>query len=152
MKTIIIVFFTAASALLAAETNSPAPTLLTNAVPALQIPIVEQAELVRQIGEEAAKGFDAETHARELRAQLEAFLTKPVVKPAASVDAVEATPAQLEPTAKPSATASLVTVPAANANTSATGPDPAALKEAIRILRAEADRLEAQFHKLSRQP
>lgn len=148
MKTSIIIFFAAASALVAAETNSPAPTLLTNAVPALQIPIAEQAELVRQIGEEAAKGFDAETHAKELRARLEAFLTKP----AAPVDAVEGQTAQQKPTAKPSAIATPVTAPAANASASDAGPDPAALRVAIAILRREADRLEAQLEKLTHKP
>lgn len=75
---ILITFFAAASALIAAETNSPAPTLLTNTAPALQIPIVEQAELVQQIGEEAAKGFDSVEHARSLRAQIEALVSRSV--------------------------------------------------------------------------
>lgn len=152
MKLMFIMFFAAASALFAAETNSPAPTPLTNAVPLIQTDLIEQARLVTEIGQEAAKGFDAETHARSLRAQLEGFLTKPPMKLAASADAVEATPVKLEPKPNPSFVAAPVTALAANAHTSAIGTDPAALKEAIRILRAEADRLEAQLQKLVLQP
>ena len=151
MKTTIIMLF-ATTALFAAETNSPAPTLPTNAVPALQVDLVEQARLVAEIGTDAAKGFDSETHARSLRAQIEALLTKPApAKPDTKADAVE-NPA---PPTDPATTAPAVTAPTATATptiTSATGPNPAALKEAIRILRAEADRLETQLEKLTRKP
>jgi len=152
MKTTIIAFtfFAAASALFAAETNSNAPTLLTNAVPVLQVDLVEQARLVAEIGTEAAKGFDTEAHARSLRAQIETLLTKPApAKTIAPTDAVEITTPPSEPTAKTLA----VTAPAtATTTTSTTGPNPEALKEAIRILRAEADRLEAHLEKLARKP
>lgn len=67
MKLTIITIFAATSALLAAETNTPAPTLLTNSAPIIQVDLVEQARLVAEIGQEAAQGFHAETHARNLR-------------------------------------------------------------------------------------
>ncbi|MBI2929074.1 MAG: hypothetical protein HYY24_25705 [Verrucomicrobia bacterium] len=148
-KRLIITVFAATSALFA-ETNSPVPTLLTNAVPVLQVDLVEQARLVAEIGQEAAKGFDAETHARALRAQIEALLTEPSpAKPSAPADAVENTTPPSEPVAKVPA----VTAPATpTITTSTTGPDPAVLRRVIAILRGEADRLEAQLEKLPRKP
>jgi hypothetical protein len=147
MKTTIITFFAATTALIAAETNSPSPSPTTNGVPVIQVDLVEQARLVTEIGQEAAKGFDVEAHARSLRNQLEALLTTPVAKPAAPADLVGALPSE------PAAKAPAVAAPAAAVEkTSTTGPDPAALKEAIRILRAEANRLEAQLEELTRKP
>jgi hypothetical protein len=152
MKMILITFFAAASALIAAETNSPAPTQMTNTASVLQIPIVEQAELVQQIGEEAAKGFDSVEHARSLRAQIEALVSSSTPpKPAGKSDAMD-NPA---PTTGPATKAPAFAAPSATATPAIAGiagRNPAALEEAIRILRAEADRLEAQLQKLSRQP
>lgn len=149
MKAIIITNFAAATALFAAETNTVAPTSVTNVAPVLQVELVEQARLVAEIAKEASQGFDSETHARSLRAQIEALLSKPApAKPEAKADAVENTVPATDPASK----APAVTVTATPATTSNTGPDPAALKEAIRILRAEADRLEAQVEKLARKP
>src|SRR5437588_4426161 len=149
MKTTIITFFAAASALIAAETNSPAPTLPTNAASAIQVDLIEHARLVAEIGQEAAKGFDAETHARSLRAQIDALVSKPTpANPVANADTVDNTAPATDTVPKaPAITAPAPT--AARATTSVTGPDPGALKEAIRILRAEADRLEAQLEKLA---
>lgn len=138
----------AATALFAAEPNPTAPTPTTNTVPALQVDLAEQARLVAEIGTEAAKGFDTETYARSLRAQIEALLSKPAPpKPDVKTEAADNT----TPPAVPATKAPDLTAPAARpapAKTSVTGPDRAALKEAVRILRAEADRLEAQLEKL----
>jgi hypothetical protein len=149
MKLSIITLFAATTALIAAETNSPAPAPTTNSVPVIQVDLVEQARLVTEIGQEAAKGFDVEAHARSLRTQIESLLAKPAAKPTAPVGVVENTTPPSEPAAK----APAITVPAtATTNTSTTGPDPAALREAIRILRSEADRLQVQLDKLTRKP
>lgn len=148
----LITFFAAASALIAAETNSPAPSLLTNAAPVLQIPIVEQAELVQQIGEEAAKDFDSVEHARSLRAQIEALVSKVTpANPDVRSDEVDKAAASSGPATKARASVAS-SPPTASSTTSVACRNPAALEEAIRILRAEADRLEAQLQKLSSQP
>jgi hypothetical protein len=152
MKAIIIMYFVAATALFAAETNTVAPTSVTNLASVLQVELVEQARLVAEIAKEASHGFDSEDHAKSIRSQIEALLSKPApAKPDVKADAVENTAPASDPTSKaPAITASVVT--ATPATTSATGPDPAALKEAVALLRREADRLEAQLQKLSRQP
>ena len=107
--------------------------------------IAEQAELIQQIGEDAARDFDVEAHARSLRAQIESLLTKPATaKPTAPTGAVENTTPQPESADKPSA----VVVPAtatANGNASTTGADPATLREAILVLRRAANELETRI-------
>lgn len=153
MKMILITFFAATSALLAAETNSPAPTLLTNAVAISQVDFVEQARLVAEIGQEAAKGFDAETHAHGLRKQIEALLTAPATvepsEPSAPADTAESTTPVVELTTK----APAVTTPATVATpTSTTKADSVALQEAVFVLRRAANELEARIEKLARKP
>ncbi len=78
MKTTIITFFAAAATLFAAETNTVAPTSVPNVAPVFQAELVEQARFVAEIAREASQGFDSETHARSLRAQIEALVYKPV--------------------------------------------------------------------------
>lgn len=153
MKSLISITFLVSTLVpLAAETNAVAPISVTNAPSTFQVELVEQARFVAEIAKEASQGFDSETHARSLRAQIEALVSKPApARPDVKADAVDNTTPANEPATK----APAITVPAVTAtpaSTSATGPDTAALKEAVRILRAEADRLEAQLQKLSRQP
>lgn len=152
MKATIIMFFAAAATLVAAETHTVAPTTVTNVEPVLQVELVEQARLVAEIAKEASHGFDSESHARSLRTQIEALLYKPApTKPAVKADSAESITLATEPATKVPAITPLA-AQATGITTSVFGPDPTALKEAIRILRAEADRLEVLLQKLSRQP
>jgi hypothetical protein len=153
MKTILILTMLAATpALFAAETNAPAPSLLTNAMPALQVSLAEQADLVRQIGEDAARGFDAEAHARNLRAQIESLVTKPAItKPSVATEPPAASAQQTEATGKPSGSPAPGQVETAE-GASTERPELTPLKEAVRKLRAMADELEAHVEKAARKP
>ncbi len=116
------------------------PALLAadpSAVPVPQVDLVAQASLISEIGYAASTGFDACTHARALRARIEFLLTRQAVtNPTASAENV--TPA---PRTKPSAANGPSTASTAKPNASV-GPDPAALREAARLLRRKADEIE----------
>jgi hypothetical protein len=125
MKTFLVVAILAcAPALFAADTNSPPPSVPSIEPPALRVNLTEQADLVRQIGEEAARGFDPEAHARWLRGQIEALADKPDVAP----ETVAASKPALELAPKPAGSARET-----------------ALRDTIAKLRALASQLEAQL-------
>lgn len=152
MKTIILLLVAATPALFAAESN-PAPITTTNTVPALQVPLVEQAELVQQIGREAAGDFDTEVQAKYLRSRIEALLTPATAKVAAATGPTGT--AKGQESAQPGPTVSgpvLVAAPAPMVKAGGRQADPAVLKEAIRKLRAMADELEAQVEDRSVKP
>ena len=58
----------AAPTLFAAETNT-----VSNALEIPPVSLVEQASLVREIAEDASRGFDAEAHAKWVRGQIDAL-------------------------------------------------------------------------------
>ena len=79
-KALLILGLAAAPALFAAETNTA-----SNAVELAPVSLVEQASLVREIAEDASRGFDAEAHAKWVRQQIEAVRDQSVPAIANSV-------------------------------------------------------------------
>ena len=69
-------------ALFAAEPDTPTSADVVQPVPSSPEAIAEQAALVRQIGADAARGFDPEAHAHALRVQIETLVKEPSVPPA----------------------------------------------------------------------
>jgi hypothetical protein len=144
--TVLFALLAAAPALLAAE---PSPS--TAAVPATQalaLPedLAEEAALVQQIGEEAARGFDAEAHARALRAQIEALVSTPsgsapvktVATPAPTLSVPASKPLE-KPTVTTTTTPALVTPPASSKDS--------ALREAVQRVKTALNELELQVNR-----
>jgi hypothetical protein len=111
--------------------------------------IAEQAALVQQIGAEAARGFDVEAHARTIRAQIEALISKGAgPKGAAPLQAetVLASPARND-------SKSIENKPAEKKPGAVALPQPSPAPElvkettlAIQRLRAALDELEGRLH------
>lgn len=145
MKSLVaLAMLATAPVLFAADTNSPASTLPPQQPPALQVNLTEQADLVRQIGEEAARGFDPEAHARWLREQIEALTPKPGLN--AGGRATTAITPDMPTTVVTGATSPM---PGSKAqpeleDQSATARAEVVLRETITKLRAMANQLEGQ--------
>jgi hypothetical protein len=140
MKKIMLIILAVAPALVAAETNTTALTTTTNLVTAPQVDLAEQAQLVMEIGRDAAGDFDPELHARSLRCQIETLvITKPVKVRVA--ESGVAPPPQTSTTGK--ATAPEITTGARSAD--AMHPDVISLRATAEKLRAIANDLEAQI-------
>lgn len=67
-KVFTILGLLAAPTLFAADTNT-----VSNALEIPPVSLVEQASLVREIAEDASRGFDAEAHAKWVRRQIDAL-------------------------------------------------------------------------------
>jgi hypothetical protein len=127
----------------AGDTNAPAAALVatTNAQPAIpDVRLVDQAELVRQIGEEAARDFDPLSHARSLRSQIDALIT--------GTSGAAVTSAPFDPPAR-----NVDTTPAAPAapiivSAKETPADIQALQQAIRDLNARLNDVQARLQKI----
>lgn len=129
----------AAPALLLADPNPPAG--VAPASPSSQEDLAEQAALVQQIGEDAARGFDAEAHARALRAQIEALIATPTTaKASASLE----TPKRSVPSPKPAEVLGTTAAPARAV--AVRDVRDGALKESIRKLRSALEEFEAQLN------
>ncbi len=140
MKEIMLIIFAVAPALFAAETNTTALTTTTNVVTAPQVNLAEQAQLIMEIGRDAAGDFDPELHARSLRSQIETLVVTKPVKVHVTESGV-APPTQTTTTGK--ATAPEITTVARSAD--ATHPDVISLRATAEKLRALAKDLEAQI-------
>jgi hypothetical protein len=145
MKTILMLAILAVTpALFAAEPNPSAPARPAINAPSLPEDLAEQAALVQQIGEEAARWFDPEAHARALRAQIESLVsTSTAVKPAAPLEAAPVAGPSSRTVAKPSPSPMPAAAPA---TTAASSPRKAAIREAIQKARTALDELEFQLN------
>jgi hypothetical protein len=124
-------------ALLAAEPNSSAAAEPAASASISPAELADQAALVQQIGSEAARGFDAEAHARALRQQIEVLVAAPTAAAAATA------PTRILPAGRPTplrtaAVAPMSTEPAKLAGNSA-------IRMAIEKMRAAIEELEAQL-------
>ena len=143
MKTVLMLAICAVTpALFAAEPNPSATTPPVRNAPTLPEDLAEQAALVQQIGEEAARGFDPEAHARALRAQIESLVsTSTAAKPAApSEAALGAVPGN-----RTVAKAPPLPTPAPTTATPSSPPK-AIIREAIQKVRTALDELEFQLN------
>lgn len=141
IKWIMLALATMTSGLLAAEPNAaPASEPSTNVVTSTE-DIADQAALVQQIGEDAARGFDPVAHAHELRLQMEALISAPSgVKAPAANQPVPMTLPSTAGTVKASAPTAPAVVPPARQ------PRESAIQESIQKLRAVVDQLERQLN------
>ncbi len=149
--TLLVVAMLSATPVLMAEepVTPPPPTgVLTNA-PVLPEDLAEQAALVQQIGEEAARGFDPEAHARELRRQIESLASMPAngKAPAATqTPALAETPVATVPVRGPERKPAPIT----STRQAVTPVSPAretTVKEAVQRVRAALDQLETQLNR-----
>jgi hypothetical protein len=137
MKTILMLAILAATpALFAAEPSPSAPAPPASA-PSLPEDLAEQAALVQQIGEEAARGFDPEAHARALRAQIESLVsTSAAAKPSAPSEAAPGAVPASRTVAKPSPSP---TPAPATALATPYSPRKAVIRDAIQKVRTALD-------------
>ena len=70
-KMLVLLGLAAAPILFAADTNTAANAL--EVAPVAPVSLLEQASLVREIAEDASRGFDAEAHAKWVREQIDAL-------------------------------------------------------------------------------
>ena len=125
-------------ALLAGEPTVTTPAPAVQAAPAAPEDIAEEAALVQQIGEEAARGFDPEAHAHALRTQIEALVSTPLEameKAAAPASVLTSTNVSNVVAVKPAARPSVEPAPAPLSRD-------AAIREAIQKMRAALEMLD----------
>lgn len=139
----------AGPALLAAEpvempATAPAPSAVSTNAPAFSEDLADQAALVQQIGEAAARGFDPEAHARSLRLQIEALAHAPVKDhekaPTVTPPTVSSKPSA--PALSPPASVAAPATPSAPAP--ATGRDPA-VRDSLQKLKSALNELETRL-------
>jgi hypothetical protein len=145
MKTILMLAILAVTpALFAAEPSPSAPAPPVSNVPSLPEDLAEQAALVQQIGEEAARGFDPEAHARALRAQIESLVsTSTAAKPSAPSEAAPVAVPASRTVAKPSPSP---TPAPATAMATPDSPRKTVIRDAIQKVRTALDELEFQLN------
>ncbi len=134
-----------APGLLAQQTTNSPPVAVSPAPPLTAEDLAEHAALVQQIGDEAARGFDAEAHAHALRLQIEALVSKAgsAKEPAAVPQASTATAPLSQPVLIPQQPAPI----RASAPTSRpVEAQSAAIHDSIQKLRELLDRLENQLN------
>jgi hypothetical protein len=145
MKTLLMLtLLSAAPTLMATEppltVPVASPVMVATNAPALPEDLAEQAALVQQIGEDAARGFDPEAHAHALRLQIEALAAMPTN---AKAPPPTASPAPMAAQAKPAP------VPSAPAPAPSSAGMPAretSVRNAIQRMRSVLDDLEVQLN------